>query len=306
MMAQRFYPERYYSDPPLVLYHGGCVDGFCAAWVANRFFRSSPGSPWDEGEFRAVDYQTSPPADADYKDRAVYILDFSFKRDVLRHMAVTAAKLTLLDHHKTAQEDLAHFPDNNEPTIVFDMAKSGALLAWEHFFPEKIKEVPWLIRYVMDRDLWTWKLPLSREVNAAIYSYPFDFDEWDSMHRFASHTLLAEQGRHILRFQDKLVEQGVRHAREVTLAGHKVLAANTPYFYSEIAGALAEGRPFGVCWTQLDDGRFRFDLRSREGGIDVSEVAKQYGGGGHKQAAGFKTWTFPFEDDYPFLKERAG
>jgi uncharacterized protein len=294
-MEIKRYPDWFYKVPPLVLYHRGCMDGFCAAWVANRFFRTSPNSPWEEAEFRSVDYQTPPPADTDYKDRALYVLDFSYKRDVLKHMAVTAAKLTLLDHHRTAAEDLKNFPADNEPTIVFDVKKSGALLAWEHFFPDKVKEVPWLVRYVMDRDLWSWQLPQSREVNAAIYSYPFDFDVWDNIYRFSSFTLLAEQGKHILRFQDKLIGQGVQHAREVVLAGHKVRAYNTPFFCSEIAGALAEGRPFGVCWSQLDDGRFRFDLRSREeGGIDVSEIAKLFGGGGHKHAAGFKVNTLPF------------
>lgn len=295
------------TKPPLVLYHKGCVDGWCSAWVARRAFMEQaefPGDWFDTAQFVPWDYQTPPPSIEDYEGRAVYILDFSFDRPVLKEMIKHAAKLVLLDHHKTAKAALEGLPEELTEEgiqipveIVFDMEKSGALLSWEYFFPERKKAVPWIIRYVMDRDLWTWQLPLSGAVNAALYSYPFDFDLWCNLNRYASHTSLAEQGKHILRFQNKCVERGIKYAREVTLAGYKVLAYNTPFFQSEIAGALAEGRPFGVCWSQEQDGRYRFDLRSREDGVDVGQIAKQFGGGGHKHSAGFKVWEFPFSKE---------
>ena len=36
------------------------------------------------------------------------------------------------------------------------------------------------------------------------------------------------------------------------------------------------------------DSRNHFSLRSSDDGADVAEVAKQYGGGGHRNAAGFR------------------
>ncbi len=63
--------------------------------------------------------------------------------------------------------------------------------------------------------------------------------------------------------------------------------ANLPYFFSSEAGhILAEGEPFAACYWDTPEGR-TFSLRSTDGGIDVSEVATQYGGGGHAAAAGF-------------------
>lgn len=296
-----------FYTPPLVFYHRGCVDGFVSAWVAHKAFREESKYPcgWAEDAlYIPCGYQEEPPARELYKDRDVFILDFSFSRDVLLEICSYATSLVLLDHHGTARERLANFPTEVQRpdggvtpvTVVFDMTKSGALLSWEHFFPDKVKAVPWLIRYVMDRDLWTWRLPLSREINASLYSYPFDFDVWDNINRFAHHTTLAEQGRHILRYEDKLVDQGVRYAREVMLDGHKVLAFNTPFLQSEIAGKLAEqeGRDFGVCWSQQKDGRYRIDLRSRND-FDVSQIAKKFGGGGHKNAAGMTVEALPFE-----------
>lgn len=50
--------------------------------------------------------------------------------------------------------------------------------------------------------------------------------------------------------------------------------------------------PVALGWWQRFDGKFQFSLRSR-GDIDVSEIAKKFGGGGHKNAAGFQLKTLP-------------
>jgi len=58
--------------------------------------------------------------------------------------------------------------------------------------------------------------------------------------------------------------------------------------FSYIAGELAKDRPFGTYYIDRHDGKRQWSLRSRDGGVDVSEIAKAHGGGGHKQAAGFE------------------
>lgn len=99
---------------------------------------------------------------------------------------------------------------------------------------------------------------------------------------------LVHEGRAILRYQSKLVDAIAATAREVEIGGHKILAANTSCLFSEVAEKLAQGRPFGAAWFIRSDGKKQWSLRSREGGIDVSAVAKQRGGGGHFAAAGFE------------------
>lgn len=255
----------------LVLYHAGCWDGFCAAWVCHRVH--------PEAEYVPVQYGQQPP---DVTGRDVLILDFSYPREQLLQMKAAAKSLEVLDHHKTAQEALAGLD-----FCVFDMTKSGGRLTWEWFYPHQSS--PWLVDYTEDRDLWTWKLPDSREVNAALRTLPLDFAEWDKLHYDpgARHRLRAE-GTAIRRAEKVLVDQHVRHAQEITLAGHKVLCVNATMLTSEIAGALAKERPFGVCWFEDAEIHRVYSLRSDEGGVDVAEIAKTYGGGGHKHAAGFR------------------
>ncbi len=55
---------------------------------------------------------------------------------------------------------------------------------------------------------------------------------------------------------------------------------------SDVGHELAKGRPFGVTWFERDGQRV-YSLRSVDGGLDVSEIAKSFGGGGHEHAAGF-------------------
>lgn len=264
---------------PLVLYHGpGCTDGFASAWTARRHFG-------DRADYVPMQYGDEPP---DVTGREVWILDFSFVRPVLLEMASKARRITVLDHHQSAQQELSGLATDNLK-CVFDMERSGARLTWEHFFPDV--QPHWLVLYAEDRDLWAWKLWESRAVNAALASYPHDFAVWDEMgkrHHLPSLGLVNE-GRAILRYQQQLVDHLCQHAREVVIDGQRVLAVNTPLLISEVAGKLAENRPFGACWFETEDGLTVWSLRSTDQGVDVSEVARRQGGGGHKRAAGFQT-----------------
>ena len=79
----------------------------------------------------------------------VYLVDFSYPRAVIADMVKKANSVTLIDHHKTALEDLFEL----DGLIQFtDINRSGAMLAWNYLFPDE--EPPLLIKYVQDRDLW--------------------------------------------------------------------------------------------------------------------------------------------------------
>ncbi len=74
----------------------------------------------------------------------------------------------------------------------------------------------------------------------------------------------------------------------MTIGGWDVPVANLPYTMSSDAGhRLAQGEPFAACYWDTPNGRV-FSLRSTDDGLDVSAIAKQYGGGGHEHAAGFR------------------
>ena len=197
-------------------------------------------------------------------------------------MKEKAKSLLVLDHHKTAQVDLAGLP-----FCRFDMHKSGARLTWEYFFPGY--PAPWLVAYTEDRDLWTHRLPGTKEINAVIRSYPLSFETWDRLDKLDPEDLIPE-GSAILRYRQQLIDAAVSQAGEIEMDGYKVLAVNCSCgeIVSEVAGELAKDRRFGVTWFETAKGQRVYSLRSRENAVDVSEIAKRHGGGGHRNAAGFQ------------------
>ena len=262
----------------LCIYHGNCLDGYGAAWAVRNALGESV-------EFYKGVHQQPPP---DVNGRDVFLVDFSYKKKVLEDMLKTAASVTILDHHVSAEEDLSELLKVGKIKGLFDMNKSGAMLVWQWFNPDQ--PPPVLIKYIQDRDLWLFKLDGSREINAALSSYPFDFKVWDKLMASNKGELkaLKRDGEAIERKLQKdikgLVASGVRR---MVIAGYDVPVLNVSSAYVSDAGhIMSEGEAFAACYWDHPDGR-SFSLRSAENGIDVAEVAKVYGGGGHKKAAGF-------------------
>lgn len=285
---------------PLVIYHGNCADGFAAAWAIWTLH-----TDW---EFHAGKYQEPPP---DVTGRDVILVDFSYKRPVLEAMAPHARTILILDHHKSAAEDLAGYPppphggydpagwyEESLQTIytVFDMQRSGAGITWDYFHPDEPR--PALLNHVEDRDLWRFALSGTREIQAAVFSYPYEFAVWEDLMRGTERLDLMAEGMAIERKHHKDIAEllGVV-TRTMTIGGHDVPVANLPYTLTSDAGhALAKGQPFAGCYWDTPAGRV-FSLRSTPEGLDVSAIAAQYGGGGHRDASGFLVpWGHPLTD----------
>lgn len=284
---------------PLCIYHSNCADGFGAAWVVRKYFGA------DGVDFHPGTYGQEPP---DVTGRDVIIVDFSYKRPVIDAMSAKARTILILDHHKTAKEDLDAFswasgvysPEGmmiyqqgiGAPVAVhavFDMERSGAGLTWDFFFAGRSR--PKLIDHIEDRDLWRFVIYGTREIQATIFSYPYDFDIWDKLVDANPHELIGE-GRAIERkhFKDVAELTGITQRRMV-IGGVSIPVANMPYtLVSDAANAMAAADPttrMAACYWDTPEGRV-FGIRSTNDGPDVSAIARQYGGGGHAHAAGFK------------------
>jgi uncharacterized protein len=95
-------------------------------------------------------------------------------------MLEAANTVTIIDHHKSAIEDLTGLETQYDNYFKdFDLEHSGAMLTWLHFFPDVTP--PRLIQHIEDRDLWRFKFKDTRNVQAALFSYPYDFDIWDEL-----------------------------------------------------------------------------------------------------------------------------
>ena len=267
------------SLKPLCIYHSNCADGFGAAWVFKRYSNR-------EFDFHPGVYQDAPP---DVTGRDVYLVDFSYKRAIVEAMLDRAKTIVLIDHHKTAIDDLAPLIEANRIESLVSLEHSGAVLAWEYLSVPNTT-MPQLLHHIEDRDLWRFALARTREIQANVFSYPYDFEVWDELMKTDPQTL-ADQGAAIERKHHKDIAELVKVCRrEMTIGGIVVPVASLPYTLTSDAGhlmATEHASKIGVCYWDTPEGRV-FSLRSTDDGPDVSEIAKQYGGGGHAHASGFR------------------
>jgi len=259
----------------LCIYHANCVDGFAAATIVQQ------GLGPDNVEFHEGIYSEPPP---DVTGRSVILVDFSYKRPVLLKMAEQAETILILDHHKSAQEELVDLPDNIQ--VDFDMKRCGAMITWDYF---STKEPPPILEYIQDRDLRGLKLDGTNAIHAYLTSYPYSFLRWNQL-LFADPAELLQAGYHMERKVLRDIEEHMGMAKHrMTIAGYDVPVLNTPNSWSTDSGNIMnKDEPFAA--TYYDTEKYRhFSLRSRtDQGINVFEIAQMFGGGGHKHAAGFR------------------
>lgn len=263
------------NEKTLCIYHGNCADGFAGAWVVRKAFG-------ERVDFHAGVYGAPPP---EVRGRGVVLVDFSYPRNVIERLADEADYILVFDHHKSAIADLAGF-QHPKVRMVLDNNRSGARIVWDFFF---VANPPQLVLHIEDRDLWRFALPGTREIAAGLFSHPYDFELWDTLMEPDSLASLEADGRAIERKHQKDVDELLKiTTRSMVIGGVTVPAANLPYtMASDAAGQLAINMPFAATYYDTATERF-FSLRSASDGMDVSEIAKLYGGGGHKHAAGFR------------------
>lgn len=268
-----------------IIYHGRCSDGFGGAWAAWKKFGSN-------AQYIGASY--GEPPRLDIKNKEAYFIDFCYKEEALKELIKNNKRVTLIDHHKTSV-DLA--PLTHEPLHSND--NSGAVLAWQYFHPKK--PVPKLLQYVEDTDIWKFTLPKSKELFAFLETQPYDFNAWNKLankfERADDRKKFAEKGSAILGHDDALINQLISYnVVPVLFEGREVLSINSPIFHSVLGHRLVEKRPpFAIVWSE-QPGERRVSLRSI-GDVDVSAIAKKYGGGGHKNASGFE---WPIDKPLPW------
>jgi len=259
------------SSVDFVIYHADCTDGFGAAFSAWKLLGN-------KATYYAAKHGNLPP---DVFGKSVAILDFSYDNVTTKKMIVDSKELIVIDHHKSAMVELHDIPNTH-----FDMGHSGARLAWDFFHPGK--EVPKFINYIEDRDLWEWSWPYSKEFSAAFDMVPFDFEEYEKFEDDSVFDDAVKRGSYILAYSKTVVKKVAEKASRRKFRGMDVLVVNSSHWMSEIGASLSPNCDFAMIWYYDHETMgIKVSLRAFHDIVDVSELAKIFGGGGHKKAAGF-------------------
>lgn len=274
------------SKTALVIYHRSDLDGVASAAIAYQYYKEKGYkvvlNGWTYGDEILFD---SAGADA------ILVADVSFGGDhetIMNKWMDEGKDVVWCDHHKTAIFNFATC------RLVPGKRKVGVAaceLVWEYLYPEE--EVPELIKYLSTYDVWDkeryyWDdvIALQYGVRARVGLNVLDmikllYDGYDIKD-------LMESGRNILRFlSNKNREECVQFGFAGKVCGYTAICMNTLEFNSTSFESRAYDFDLMVPFAVLPNGKVRFSLYTASPDIDCSEIARSFGGGGHKGAAGF-------------------
>lgn len=266
------------NEKILCFFHANCVDGAASAAVIRHKYPLAKCYPMNHGD----------PLRAKVKGKNLFIVDFSFKPDVLKRFKKEATDVHWYDHHITA------IPIQKEVGWGdIDLKESGASLTWKKEFPDK--PMPRIIEYVRDKDLYEWKLPDSREISMYLRGVT---DITNPLSEFWKKSLdgipdsdwqgMIEKGSLALKFQTATLKQGLKSAFPIEFHGHRTLAINWVLEASDMGEMIYKDLGYDIALMFYYTGNiWNFSLRSEK--VDVSKLALKYGGGGHPGASGFRT-----------------
>lgn len=273
------------EEVDFIIYHGNCMDGFGCVVSAELYRRDN--FPQKQMTYYPASYTKQPP---DVTNKNVLICDFSYKKNIMFDIIKTANKVVILDHHKTAENDLAEIKNENK---VFNMNFSGSYITWKYFHP--LKEVPKLIEYIQDNDIWKKQLPHTLEFTAYLMSLPMTYDEYSKLldNEFIEKEVFI-QGSGMVKQNQMNIDYALMNVApkfmEIDNKYYFVCHLNSSVLKSEIGNKMLYKFPFSnfsVIYSINDySNSTMMSLRSSSTRTDVSEIAKYYKGGGHRNASG--------------------
>lgn len=262
----------------VVLYHANCMDGFASAWVHRHLVGD------EKVQYIPMDYNKELPTLQD--NEIVFMLDYSIKRDELIALCSKVAYVTIIDHHKSAVEDLQGLTLPNL-IMVLDAEHSGCVLTWEYFAMDT--SMPLFLWLIEDRDMWWFKKAHTRAFHAKASIMAKEFDVWDDYLEEENVFELINMGNSILDYHNSLVKEISNSAYLNVIDGTIAMYCQCPYSLISDVGdylltkyALLEV----VVLFVVFDSQVKYSIRGK-GNVDVSAIAAKHGGGGHHNAAGF-------------------
>ena len=285
----------------VICYHHNDLDGIVAAAIVKKVFQQA-----DLVSINYGDDFTFIRKDHNNFD-IVVVVDFSFPEEIMNEMASShGAQFCWIDHHESAKEKLKDLWDSDKIDGLRSIEKAGCELTWDWFFPHE--ECPMLIQHVGDRDMWEFELENTKEICEALhYSAKDPADFLEALNNL-DYKNLIKTGKILLESKDIRCKSVFKKGKKCCLRFSpdpdkkafydNCYLINTNTDISDSCSyAIEQGYKIAINFSYIKDS-WIVNLRSKD--IDVSEIATNYGGGGHKGASGFT-----YEGDiFEILKEK--
>lgn len=217
----------------------------------------------------------------------------------------SATLLTWVYYCMTTSTELCSDP----MSAVYDFTETMSHLRFNPNTPQSTEDIyiPQVVRYVNDYDIWSFQFAETLQFHLGFANIedkrPFSrcwIDLFNSERVFVKKYM--DDGAIIQKFEENQFKMMLSKSFESTIHGIKCLCVNTPVHTSRLLGSKISDYP--VCVLFHFDGKsklWKYSIYSDDDGIDVSEIATRFGGGGHEHAAGFQEEWLVFSEfvSYP-------
>lgn len=300
--------DTFFKDKKIVIItHSADYDGHCSLEIIRKYFTEYD---WDKDnkktytiKYIPINYGDPELPEADVKDKVVVCCDFTPPN--IRKLVKQSNLFIHIDHHKSAIESLYDFnPENMIKVYEYDYSACEGV--WNYFYPDK--KVPQSVRLISSYDIFKVKEFKQEEFFAYQFGLKYFGKDtavggklWEKLLKDDKELdkEIFEKGGVILRYHNDYFynELMSRAAMTVTLKTpddkeYTVLALNAPCVFSQTFQAAydPEKHDMFICYYKNGYGEWSnsFYAPPRKD-IDVSKIAKLYGGGGHKGASGCVT-----------------
>ena len=276
-----------------IIYHKDCLDGFGSAYlVANHVTELDHTvhlipATYDTREEIISSLNLQPKGE-------IWILDFSFTTEqFLRLKDLWKKEVIWIDHHATAIADvnIERITEAGVKSYISPgNTQSGIGLTWDYLYSGgELGSCPDFVLYIQDRDLWKFNCPETKSYCLALSQVPQNRGAWNEFLGEYTTSEIISVGNNLEDYFNTQLHRAILQTKETcTIQGIKGLVCNLPPMFASEAGNIlaAESGTFGATYYKTREGKIAFSLRSI-GDFDVSKIAKEFGGGGHKNAAGF-------------------
>ena len=289
----------------LGIYHSKDTDGHFSGAVLKY--------KYPDIELRGWDYKDEVPLFESMNGYdEIILIDITFPFDILQELG-TKTKLTVIDHHISFKKQvdnhlqIGHDVVTDElKSITFEYIYDDKLSACELGFKHYFGYIPPIVELVGKYDTWRangtdeWDkhvLPVKYFLYGKV-NKPEDIDsKWFIMDELLNALALADMfdiGKSIMEYERKMDESKTNsYAFEREAYGLRALCINTNFMSSETMMTKFDSSKHDIMIGFAYNGNnWGVSLRSIGDKVDVSQIAKERGGGGHSQSAGFQAVTF--------------
>lgn len=284
------------------IYHSRDLDGYASGAIIKHKYPNAKLIGFDYGQ--ELDFGSMK------EDEPIIMSDVSVPiEDMEKLLLHSCFSFTWIDHHKSQiLEFVKHceIKDYKEKELLKGMFKginvhlhdgiSACEGTWKYLFPDK--PIPRGIFLLGEYDTWRnqdknrWDneiLPFQygmRMICNSAETFPTYLFEND--YQFIEDVI--EKGKTILKYQAQINETACKAAFEHEFEGLRLICLNSSIFNSDVFKSVYDESKHDAMMPFKYDGVSKQWILSMYGtkDIDLSVIAKKWGGGGHKSACGFQ------------------